>query len=445
MRRLDESAEREEALIELNAPLESDGTQPIITSQAEHFDTIISTNNNSRSSSKRRVNFEDQTSSNDKNKNINDAPLLKQIKVTNERYNLNISLSPIKSKDDAPPPKPAHSRSSSVEPSLDIEEFSNEVSDKAFVTFDTYTAASIARQSMHSYEPGSMKVKHAPEPRDILWENIGLPNDTLSRRHIIVESLATLIIFLYVVPVSLVSLLVSKRALLSYSETLVNICNVSTLMTQLVSMIQPITLVLIQQVLPPVFCALGKIEGRISFSNVLGSAFSRYFMFQIVNVFFVTVIAGSFFDAAAKIVDNPQKAFELLGMAIPKQSAFFTNYILLKTFIGLGAELVRIVPLLQASARSIFCPFKTARDRRGVVCGCRSIDEPSFFLYHKILAQDMLVATVAIVFSIVAPLVLFPCATFFLLSRILWTYQLLFVYESVFETGGIFWPKVFRR
>ena len=117
---------------------------------------------------------------------------------------------------------------------------------------------------------------------------------------------------------------------------------------------------------------------------------------------------------------------QLLGMAIPKQSSFFTNYVLLKTFIGLGAELVRIVPLLQALLRSIFLPYKTARDRRGVACGCRSIDEPCFFLYHKIFAQDMLVATVAIVFSIVAPLVMFPCFFFFLLSRLVWTYQLLF-------------------
>jgi len=57
----------------------------------------------------------------------------------------------------------------------------------------------------------------------------------------------------------------------------------------------------------------------------------------------------------------------------------------------------------------------------------------------------MLVATVGIVFSIIAPLVLVPAAIFFLLSRIIWTHQFLYCYESVFETGGIFWPKVFRR
>ena len=156
-----------------------------------------------------------------------------------------------------------------------------------------------------------------------------------------VETLCTIVIFLYVIPVSLISLLVSKRALLSYSPTLLKMTNASSILSQLVGMVQPICLVLIQQALPPMFIALGKVEGRTSYSNIMGSAFSRYFMFQIVNIFFVTVVAGSFFDTASKIVENPRKAFELLGLSMPKQSAFFTNYILLKTFIGLGAELTR--------------------------------------------------------------------------------------------------------
>ena len=410
MRALDEAAEKEES--ELNTGREGSNADGAPFVMADSFDTLISASGNKHKRGSVTFAFE-----------ASDPIAMHPHTHTHAHTH-------------------THTHMHSLPLPDTISSYSPYVSGKAFVTFDTYTSASIARQSNHSYSECSMSVTHAPEPRDILWENITLSDKSLRRRHIVVETVCTLVIFLYVVPVSLVSLLVSKKALLSYSETLVNMCNVSSLMSQLVGMVQPICLVAIQQVLPPLFCALGKIEGRNSFSNVLGSAFSRYFLFQIVNVFLVTVIAGSLFDAASTIVDKPQKAFELLGRALPKQSAFFTNYILLKTFIGLGAELVRIVALLQAFGRRMFFPYDTARDRRGVRFGCRSIDEPSFFLYHKIFAQDMLVATVAIVFSIVAPLVLFPCALFFLLSRILWTYQLLFVYESAFETGGIFWPKV---
>ena len=57
----------------------------------------------------------------------------------------------------------------------------------------------------------------------------------------------------------------------------------------------------------------------------------------------------------------------------------------------------------------------------------------------------MLVVVISVVFAVVAPLVLLPCALFCLFSRIIWTHHHLYVYESVFETGGQFWPKIFRR
>ena len=68
----------------------------------------------------------------------------------------------------------------------------------------------------------------------------------------------------------------------------------------------------------------------------------------------------------------------------------------------------------------------------------RAIDDPGWFNYHKILAQDMLVVVISVVFAVVAPIVLIPCAIFCFLSRIVWTHQFLYVYESAFETGGRF-------
>ena len=67
------------------------------------------------------------------------------------------------------------------------------------------------------------------------------------------------------------------------------------------------------------------------------------------------------------------------------------------------------------------------------------------FAVHKILAQDMLVVVISVVFTVVAPMVLFPSALFFFCGRILWTHHNLYVFESAFETGGLFFPKVFRR
>jgi len=126
-------------------------------------------------------------------------------------------------------------------------------------------------------------------------------------------------------------------------------------------------------------------------------------------------------------------------------SSFFITFVTIKTFLALGVEMVRMLSIVQASLRYILFPNATLRTKRSVLLGMRAIDDPGWFPFHKILAQDMLVVVISVVFAVVAPLVLLPCALFFTFSRIIWTHHHMYVYESVFETGGQFWPKIFRR
>lgn len=165
-------------------------------------------------------------------------------------------------------------------------------------------------------------------------------------------------------------------------------------------------------------------------------AFSRYFMWQVLNIFLVTSIAGSVFDWLAIIVETPESAFEMLGNSLPRMSSFFVSFVTIKTFSGLGVEISRMVSIMQSAVLLCMFPNSTLRAQRTTRLGMRAIDDPGWFLYHKILAQDMLVVVISVVFAVVAPIVLIPCAVFCFLSRIVWTHQFLFVYESAFETGG---------
>ncbi len=326
-----------------------------------------------------------------------------------------------------------------------IEDHINEVTDKAFVVMRTFTAATIAIQSMHSSKPGAMQVSTAPEPRDILWENVYVSKGAMRTRSILGEFLVILIIVFYVVPVILVSFLVSESALVSSSARLAQLDKASALFSSAIAMVQPLCVVALQQMLPPLFMSISKLEGLVAFSDVQMRAFSRYFLFQVLNVFLVTTIAGSIFDTIATIVEHPESAFEMLGNSLPRMSSFFITFVTIKAFFGLGLELVRTMSLAQAMFRFFLIPDPTLRTARSVFFGMRAIDDPGWFPFHKILAQDLLVVVIAVVFAVVAPLVLIPCVAFFIFSRIMWTHHHLYVYESCFETGGQFWPKIFRR
>lgn len=326
-----------------------------------------------------------------------------------------------------------------------IENHVNEVTDKAFVEMKTFTASTIAIQSMHSSKPGAMDVKTAPEPRDILWQNIYVTKGAKKTRSYIAETVIILLISFYVVPVALISLLVSESALISISPRLAQLDQASPFFSSAIALAQPICLVIIQQLLPPLFMQIAKAEGTISFSEAQMNTFSRYFMFQVLNVFLVTAIAGSIFDTIAIIIENPEAAFEMLGNSLPRMSSFFITLVTMKTFLGLGVELVRALHIVQNILRYPLLRNATLRQKKRVVIGLRAIDDPGWFPYHKILAQDMLVVVISVVFAVIAPIVLLPCALFCLFSRIMWTHHHLYVFESVFESGGQFFPKIFRR
>ena len=317
-----------------------------------------------------------------------------------------------------------------------IEDHTNEVTDKAFVVMRTYTASTIAIQSMHSSKPGSMEVTTAPEPRDILWENVYFSKGARRTRSFIAEFVCLFIIAFYIVPVALVSLLVSESALITISPRLNQLDKASSIFSAAIATVQPFCLVCLQQLLPPLFIRISRSEGIISFSEAQMKAFSRYFMWQVLNIFLVTSIAGSVFDWLAIIVETPESAFEMLGNSLPRMSSFFVSFVTIKTFSGLGVEISRMVSIMQSAVLLCMFPNSTLRAQRTTRLGMRAIDDPGWFLYHKILAQDMLVVVISVVFAVVAPIVLIPCAVFCFLSRIVWTHQFLFVYESAFETGG---------
>jgi hypothetical protein len=326
-----------------------------------------------------------------------------------------------------------------------IENHYNEVTDKAFVEMKTFTASTIAIQSMHSSKPGAMEVKTAPEPRDVLWQNIYVSKGAKRTRGYIGDTIVILLISFYVVPVALISLLVSESALISTSPRLAQLDDASAFFSTALAMVQPICLIIIQQLLPPLFMQISKAEGLLSFSEVQMRSFSRYFMFQVLNVFLVTAVAGSIFDTLAIIIENPEAAFEMLGNSLPRMSSFFITLVTMKSFLGLGVELVRAISIVQSLLRYIIVPNATLRQKKKVIIGMRAIDDPGWFPFHKILAQDMLVVIISVVFAVVAPIVLIPCAVYCLFSRIIWTHHHLYVFESVFESGGQFWPKIFRR
>ena len=125
----------------------------------------------------------------------------------------------------------------------------SEVHDKAFVSFKTYLAASIAVQSMHGGSASEViRVHQAPEPRAVLWENFHLTSKERRTRSFMANVIVAALIATYTIPVTLLSLLLSENALISFSPTIAKLAVSSRLFSSLIASIQPVCVVILQQV-----------------------------------------------------------------------------------------------------------------------------------------------------------------------------------------------------
>lgn len=316
---------------------------------------------------------------------------------------------------------------------------------KAFVTFKTFTAATMARQVVHMQLAGHLAISEAPESTDMTWSNLYTTRTELFWRQFIVEVAVLLLIIVWVAPVTLLSFVTSEDAIRSWSPLIDKWCG-NAWFESLIELIQPAALVGIMNILPPVLTGLGIIEGMVSFSANQFRSFDRYFTFQVINVFLVTTIAGSVIDCIKDIYEDPSSAFYLLGNSLPKMGGFFTNYLIMKAFTGLGMEITRIPAAFSAFLKWAFTSNVTPRDRNEQVLfgSVRSLSNPGWFPFAKIYAQDTLLVVVCCTYACIAPLILVAGLFYFAGAAYVYKHQMLYVYEPIFETGGKWWPRMAR-
>jgi uncharacterized protein (DUF2147 family) len=315
---------------------------------------------------------------------------------------------------------------------------------KAFVTFKSFTAATIARQVVHMQLAGRMAISEAPAPQDIYWFNMYATRTGLFWRRVVVETLVILLIIVWVAPVTLLSYVVSADALRTFFPWLDYLCERSAWASSIVGLAQPGALMAIMNLLPPILSGLAILEGCICYSANQFKTFDRYFTFQVINVFLVTTIAGSVIDVVKELYLSPSSAYILLGGSLPKMGAYFLNYMVVKAFVGLGMELMRMPAMLTAAVKYLISPNLTMRDRKltPLFGGCRHLMNPGSFAYAKNYAQDTLQVVICFTFGCIAPLTIIGGMIYFLGATIIYKHQVLYVYEPAYETGGRWWPKM---
>jgi len=307
----------------------------------------------------------------------------------------------------------------------------------AFIIFNSRPAAAAAAQVVHSQFADTWTAMPAPEPRQIVWKNLAIPFYHRIIRQNVVYVIVFLTVVFYMIPISIISAFTTLDNLKKLLPFLKSIVDKKAIKSILEAYLPQLALILFLYLLPIILMILSKAEGIPSESHAVRASSGKYFYFIVFNVFLGVTIGGTLFQSLKQLEKQPNSIITLLGNSLPPNATFFISFIALKFFIGSGLELSRLVPLvIYHVKRRYLC--KTEAELQEAWA-------PPSFGYATNVPNDMLIITIALCYSVIAPMILPFAILYFSVGWFVLRNQALNVYVPSYESNGRMWPHMHTR
>jgi hypothetical protein len=230
-------------------------------------------------------------------------------------------------------------------------------------------------------------------------------------------------------------------------------------------------------ILPFIFDILARYyEGMKLESEIQNSIMTRYFYYQLINVYVTVGFSGNnLWAQLLNILSKPQTLVNIIGGRVPEVSLFFTNLMIVKIFVAVPLEMIRPWQLLsiltmgkfidkryvtsvhfscdllhwECHSCSLYCVDFFLNFCRNSETTRRELRTGAFYswpmLYGWIYPQLMMVLMIQLTYCVITPLMMPFCAVFFAFVYVMYKYQLMYVYINNDQSGGFMWYAVFSR
>ncbi|GFP91718.1 CSC1-like protein rxw8 [Phtheirospermum japonicum] len=304
----------------------------------------------------------------------------------------------------------------------------------ALVFFRTRYAALVASEALQSTNPMSWVTDSAPEPCDIFWSNLCVPYRLLWIRKIAVIVALVFFVTFFLFPVVFTQSLVHLDKLTKIFPFMKELAE-RKILEQLISGYLPsVVFIIFLYIVPPLMMLFSTLEGAISRSGRKRSTCVKVMYFVIWNVFFANILTEAAIDhyqVSITKLGDAKHIPNLLAKAVPATATFFMTYVLTSGWASLSVELIQPFPLLC----NLFYRFIL-----------RNKDDSSYgtytFPYHTEVPRVLLFGLLGFTCSILAPLILPFLLVYFVLAFLVYRNQILNVYVTEYESGGLYWPIV---
>jgi hypothetical protein len=318
----------------------------------------------------------------------------------------------------------------------------------AFIQFNHQVAAHMACQSIIHHVPRQMAPRvNEISPRDVIWSNMALSWWQEWLRTGAVTLVVVAMIILWAIPVAWTAALGQLDQLIQQTSWLAFLRENSALENAakaLAGVLPAAVLALLLFLVPMILNFLAEIKGAKTGAQKSEFVQIFYFAFLFVQVFLIVSIASFFAASIDKLVDNiteldsVKAVLDLLATNLPKAANYFFSYMILQamstssgTLLQIGALFVWFIlaRLLDSTARSKWSRNTTLSD----------VNWGTFFPVYTNFA------CIAIIYSVVAPLIsIFAVITF----GLLWfaqRYSMLYVTRFEVDTGGVLYPRAINQ
>lgn len=307
----------------------------------------------------------------------------------------------------------------------------------AFVTFTHASSAQIASQVVHYPRPGYCETQPAVEPRDIIWVNEE-PGvwDRRFRQGIMAVLMAMLLVFTLSLS-GILGYLFLPRTIKDNFPWLYEQMQRNLRLNAFVRSSLPTLLLISINGLVPIAMQYSTYFQRIrSRSRIDHSVLNKYYLYLLFSVVFVFAFSNVL-SSLQELAKNPASLLDKLANSLPGARNVSLSYVI---FQGLALQPFQLIQLPTVLLRQIWRLFvvNTPRDRAHAI-------QPPTMSVSTLYPQALLIFTLSLIYSIVAPLIVVFGAMYFAVAYVVLKYQLLNVFDKPYDSHGHAWPLAVTR
>ncbi|PHH68760.1 hypothetical protein CDD80_7271 [Ophiocordyceps camponoti-rufipedis] len=308
-----------------------------------------------------------------------------------------------------------------------------------FVEFETQADAQSAYQTLTHHRALRMCPKVVGvKPSEVVWKSLEIPWwQVVIRRYAVYAFISALILF-WAIPVAIIGLITQVNTL-KQLPGLGWIGSIPAPILGVVSGLLPaVALSIVLSLVPVVMRWCAKLAGAPTLSRAELFTQNAYFAFQVIQVFLVQTVFSSGIAALLDIAANPSSISSILGQQLPTSSNFYISYFIVQGITVATGVVTQVIGLvvfrvlykfLASTPRAMYTKWTTLTP----------------VLWGSLMPVYTNIVCISIIFSVIAPLMLFWSTLALFLFHLAYRYNILFVSQTAVDTQGLIYPRALKQ